>query len=239
MFLDLAEHLVQLDDGCTLAFVFPLTGAGAPSALGVRKLLAEWFHIEWVIASHDLDRFCFSENTDISEMLVVARRHTEAVPSNRPPTRFVCLRQNSALATDALFVATALHNETLSEVVGSISEWPSAKMAKGQWRPLGLTSPALVQAVQVLETGAFFRTTPMGNVAEVGPGGQRIRDVFTKHSSADQAGRRALWHNDTDKARSLQARSDVYIHTKPGEREQRLADKYWAGSICFSAIKPD
>lgn len=225
-FCVLAEHMTKLSGG-TVASVLPLSAAGDPSGREVRRLLAEWFHVEWVIASHDPDRYCFSENTSISEMLVIARRHPEPDPARRPPTKFACLRQNSALATDALSVATALHNGTLSEVVGSISEWPSAKMAKGQWRPLGLTSPALVEAVQMLETGTFFRTTPMGNVAEVGPGGQRIRDVFTKHSSADQAGRRALWHNDTDKVRSLQACSDVYIHTKPGEREQRLADKYW------------
>lgn len=228
MFLDLGEHLVKLDDGSTLAFVFPLTGAGAPSALNVRRLLAEWFHIEWVIASHDLGRFCFSENTDISEMLVVARRHPEAVPSKRPPTKFVCLRQNSALATDALSVVTALQNGTLDEADGSVSEWPSARMAKGQWRPLGLTSPALVESADSISSGKLFEVTTLENVSLIGPAGQRIRDVYTKHKIADEKGRRALWHNDTDKVRSLQSTSDVYIHAKPGEREQRLADKYWS-----------
>lgn len=228
MFLDLGEHLVKLDDGCALALVFPLTGAGAPSALKARRLLAEWFHVEWVVASHDLDRFCFSENTDISEMLVIARRHTESAPSQRPPTRFVCLRQNSDLATDALATATALHRGELDESLGSISAWPADKMAQGQWRPLGLTSSALVETAQEISNGKLFPATSLDSIARVGPAGQRVRDVFTKHEVADAMGRRALWHNDTDRIRSLIAHSDVYIHAKPGGREQRLADSYWS-----------
>lgn len=239
MFLDLGEHLVKLDDGSTLAFVFPLTGAGAPSAQKVRKLLAEWFHIEWVIVSHDLRRICFSENTDISEMLVVARRHSESVPSKRPSTKFVCLRQNSTLATDALTVSAALQNNALDEEIGSVSEWPATKMVEGDWRPLGLTSPALVETAEAISIGRLFQVTPLAELAHVGPAGQRIRDVYTKHEVSDTSGRRALWHNDTNRIRCLKGHSDVYIHIKPGQRERRLADSYWSQrSNLFFATKP-
>ncbi len=225
-FCVLGEHLAKLAGGA-VASVLPLSAAGDPSGREVRRLLAEWFHIEWVIASHDPNRYCFSENTSISEMLVVARRHTESVPSRRPPTRFVCLRQNSELATDALATATALHRGELEESVGSVSEWPAARMANGEWRPLGLTSPALVETAKAISSGELFPVTTLDNIAQIGPAGRRIRDVYTKHDVADTTGNRALWHNDTDKIRSLQTHSDVYIHAKPGEREQRLADSYW------------
>lgn len=109
MFIDLGEHLAKLDQGATLAFVFPLAGSSAPSAAGIRQLLAEWFHIEWIIASHDPVRTCFSENTDIAEMLVVARRHREADPARRPLTKFAVLRRNARSVVDATAVAAALH----------------------------------------------------------------------------------------------------------------------------------
>ncbi|MYB11262.1 MAG: SAM-dependent DNA methyltransferase [Acidimicrobiia bacterium] len=225
-FCVLGEHLARLSGGA-VASVLPLSAAGDPSGRGVRRLLAEWFHVEWVIASHDPNRYCFSENTTISEMLIVARRHSESVPSRRPPTKFVCLRQNSDRATDALATAEALHRGELDESVGSISEWPAHVMTKGSWRPLGLTSPFLVEVAESISNSELFPATTLDSTARVGPAGQRIRDVFTKHEIADTAGRRALWHNDTDSVRFLAASSDVYIHAKQGEREQRLAESYW------------
>ena len=61
MFIDLGEHLARIDDGSTLAVVLPLVGANNPSGLKARRLLAEWFQIDWVVASHDPSRVCFSE----------------------------------------------------------------------------------------------------------------------------------------------------------------------------------
>ncbi|WP_420638726.1 N-6 DNA methylase [Candidatus Poriferisocius sp.] len=226
-FCVLAEHLAKLDTG-TVASVLPLSAAGDPSGKEVRKLLAEWFHIEWVIASHDPDRHCFSENTSISEMLVVARRHAESDPSQRPATKFVCLRQNSPLSTDALALSVALQDGSLDESIGSVSEWPAAQMADGKWRPLGLQSNVLVEATEAISRSKTFPSILLSSIASVGPAGRRIRDVFTKHEVSDSLGWRALWHNDTKHIRSLEAKSDVYIHAKPGEREDRLAKSYWA-----------
>lgn len=234
MFIDLGEHLTELSSGATLAVVFPLSGAGAPSTSEVRKLLAEQFHIEWVVASHDPLRHCFSENTDISEMLVVARRHTEDNPDERPPTRFVCLHRNSRKATKALAVAAALRSGTLDEGIGIVSEWPASKMSLGEWRPLGLLSARLVEISRQITDGELFSVHRLGDIAQIGPEGRRIRDVFTKHSSSDKDGRTSLWHNDTDLIRTLMTEPDTYIRTKSDKkneklgRNQRLANRYWS-----------
>ena len=75
MFLVLGEHLCSRTG--TLACVFPLSSATAPSARGIRKFLAERFDIEYLVVSHDPDRESFSENTAIAELLMVARRKTK------------------------------------------------------------------------------------------------------------------------------------------------------------------
>ena len=224
MFMDLGEHLTKLDDGSVLATVFPLAGSSAPSAQEVRRLLADWFHIEYVVWSQDSQRPWFSENTSITEMLVIARRKS-ADPDKRPPTKFVCLRNNSRLTTDAVGTGLAILNDSLDTRVGSISEWPADRMVAGEWRPLGFSSPRLVADYERLVTENRF--TRLNDVADVGPAGQGVRGVFTHHDAADDKGRRGLWHNDPEVTkRSLRASTDRYIHACRGDEE--TAERYWS-----------
>ena len=226
MFMDLGEHLTAFSDG-VIAFVYPSSGAAAPSNLEARKLLAEQFHIEWVVASHDPARLFFSENTNISEMLVVCRRHAEERPAKRPRTKFLVLRSNPSESTDAAGVVAAIENENLPASVGTITEWPSKLMAEGRWRPMGFTSAHLADLFTRIESGNLFTVERLGDAWDIGPAGRRIRDVFTKESVADPKGRRALWHNDTGVTQTMHASTDTYIHAKPGARHQRLSDRYW------------
>ncbi len=226
MFMDLGEHLASLDESSTLAVVFPLAGAAAPSALPMRKLLGQWFHVEWVIASHDSHRPWFSENTTISEMLIVARRHP-ADAANRPPTRFVRLRRNPRTAAEAIQVAAALNSgDGGGARQAEVTSWPAQRMASGRWAPLGITSAHLTAVGEEIAAGEMMPVASLGGIAAVGPAGQRIRDAFTKHPLADAHGRRALWHNDTGTIRTMRAGTDSYIHAKPDKAD--LADSYWA-----------
>ena len=226
MFMDLGEHLTGLDDGATLAFVAPLAMAGAPSARPVRKMLAEWFHIEWVVASHDPTRPHFSENTAIAEMLVVCRRNSRSI-EDRPPTKFVRLRKNPSAATEAAFLGAALETGKLPEVFGSIVSRRAEKMADGSWEPIGLTSAYLSFTFEQIEEGTLFKSGPLGELAVIGPAGQRIRDAFVKHTEPDEKARKALWHNDTNRTQTIRANTDSYIRAKPNARLERLADSYW------------
>ena len=226
MFMDLGEHLTAFSDG-VIAFVYPSSGAAAPSNLEARKMLAEQFHIEWVVASHDPNRLFFSENTNISEMLVVCRRHTEADPAKRPKTKFLVLHNNPSESTDAAGVVAAIENQNLPASVGTITEWPTAKMTEGQWRPVGLTSEHLVDMFKKIESGNLFTAERLGDSWKIGPEGRRIRDVFTKEPVADKIGRRALWQNDTEATQTMHAGTDTYIHAKPDPRHQKLANNYW------------
>ena len=225
MFIDLGEHLVSLRDGATFALVYPQAGAAAPSALPIRKLLADWFHIEWVICSHDPERTWFSENTTISEILVVARRHSDE-PDRRPATKFARLRRNPRSATDAISLADALASDS-EHPDADVSTWPAQYMAQGRWAPLGIASAHLTTIAAAISDGQLFPVVALGDIANVGPAGQRIRDVFTKRTAADAAGRRALWHNDTARTQTLRARPDTYIRAKPNKRSRQLADRYW------------
>jgi len=82
MFLLLADHLADERSG-TVGFVLPAVVATSTGNEDFRKYLAGRFAIEYLVMSHDPDRIHFSGNTDISEMLIVARRAKTGPPPGR------------------------------------------------------------------------------------------------------------------------------------------------------------
>ena len=225
MFEVLGEHLTDLDRG-VLAMVRPTSAATGPSGLQNRKLLAEQFHVEWVISSHDLSRIWFSENTNISEMLVVARRH-EADPASRPPTKFVSLVRNPSTVVAASALASALASDPAAAAGAAVVEWPASNMVAGDWSPVMFANPWLAAVAAQLRSGKLLKTVPLASVASAGPAGQRIRDVFVRSDTGGVGGYDALWRNDTEATKTLISRPDFFAVAKPTGRDQRLAAKYW------------
>jgi len=243
MFVDLGEHLADMGSG-VLAFVYPLAGVAAPSNRDARKLLAEWFHIDWVVASFDPHRINFSENTSISEALIVCRRSPQE-PALRPPTKFVRLWRNTRSVADIAGTARSLMEWTpadgtdIANGIAQISTWPAKRMVGGEWAPLTIASAYLADVAGCLRDGVWKGTkfVKLGRRADIGPAGQRIRDAFTRHSRADSTGRKALWHNETDRVVSLATTADSYIHAKSGKGH--LADKYYSKAThLLIAAKP-
>ena len=235
MFVDLGEHLTSLEDGSTLAFVYPASGAAAPSNRAARKLLAEWFHLDWIVASHDLKRTRFSESTQISEILVIARRQPSS--KDKPNTKFLILRNNPSEPSYAASLVAALENDSLPAEIGTLEEWPVALVQRGIWRPLSLTSAHLVHIHRQIETQNLFRGVCLGELAQIGPDGRGVRGAFFKGLVADKHGRRALWHNDTRATQSLAAKTDTYIHAKPG-KEPQSANLWRHKSRLMIAVSP-
>ena len=235
MFEVLGEHLVDLDRG-VLAMVRPTSAATGPSGLENRRLLAEQFHVEWVISSHDPSRFWFSENTEIAEMLVVARRH-DAEPAKRPPTRFVSLMTNPSTVAAATAFASALASDPGAALDTAVLEWPTSQMIDGDWSPVMFANPWLATVAAAMRSGDLVRTVPLASVATAGPTGRRIRDVFERSETGGSDGYDALWRNDTEAIRSIRARPDYFSIPKPNERARRLAAKYWnqRGHLLVSA----
>lgn len=235
MFEILGEHLTDLDTG-VLAMVRPTSAATGPAGLQNRKLLAEQFHVEWVISSHDQARMWFSENTGVSEMLVVARRH-ESEPAARPPTRFVSLLTNPATVAGASALASVLASDPTAADGAAVMEWPARKMVDGDWSPVMFANPWLASVAADLRSGGLLQTQPLASIAASGPAGQRIRDVFERSDTGGYDGYDALWRNDTDVTRVLAARADFFSVPKPTERARRLAAKYWSqrGHLLVSA----
>ena len=98
-FTVLADRLLKSGSGA-LALVLPSVVPTAPGNLALRRYLAQRFHVDTIVSSHDPDRIYFSESTNIGEVLLVCRRWNNDLP--KPPTRVVNLAKNPRTPLEAL-----------------------------------------------------------------------------------------------------------------------------------------
>ena len=220
-FIVLGEKMQKTSDG-TLAMVLPTAIATNPAALHTRRYLAEKYHVDTIVVSHDPERIFFSENTSIGEMLVICRR------KGRGGTRVVKLARNPATPVAALDVAARIEGGGLDGGIDFVSEEiPRSLIKAGDWSAVNFLSPFLTGAYRALMDGDATEppVVPLRQLADVGPEGRRIRDAYTRQQMPTALGRRALWHHKTDVTVSMASEPDSYIVPKRGK--EKLADGYW------------
>lgn len=113
-FVDLGGRAVR--PGGRLALVLPKSVLTGKSWSLTRAYLAERFHLEFVITSHEAGRWNFSDSTDLSEALLVARRLHDDESRTDHATTWIGLRSNPLTAIEALGTLAAISN------AGDVSE---------------------------------------------------------------------------------------------------------------------
>ena len=223
-FLVLADYINKAESS-TIAAVMPLVAATNKSGFEIRRYLASRYHVETIVTSHDPGRIYFSENTSIGEMLLICRRWPDS-DKPKPPTRIVNLAVNPPTPSDAISVAWAVENGRVEgQGYGTVQEWPESRIAVGDWGAVQFLSPYLCERFSELARGDLFRSTALGEIAKVGPAGQRIREAYRRSSMPDAQGRMALWQHDTNVTQTMSARPDTHIAAKP--QYAHRADRYW------------
>ena len=193
-FTPIADILLQ--GSGTLAIVVPFTACTAASGKGERNLLTDpdRFQLELVVTSHDNRRIHFSENTDIHESLIIARRPAVGTPRN--PTAFVSLAENPASASEAHFLAEAIRqaldgDRSRLSNYGTIAWRTLEQLRDRPWNAACFYDQSLADAYdELLDNPAL---AAIGELATVEPGGQRIRDAFRKAEQRQNPDMRALW----------------------------------------------
>lgn len=227
-FVVLAEARLKQESG-GLASVLPTAFATSGAAKGTRRFLADRFHIEMVVTSHDPQRIFMSENTRIGEMLIVCRRWASNAP--KPETRFINLLENPTTPLEATALADDIDNPNTKKFTTHLV--PADRIARGDWYAVNFVNHHLVNASRELTAIAdntnadneHLNLTKLGAVSEIGPSGRRIRDTYRKSDIPTESGRRALWHHKTEILQTMRATQDVFIEPKTDKTE--LAEKYW------------
>ena len=119
LFVPLAD--MHTKRGGRIAFVLPIAVATGESWRKVRQLIAERYHLEFVITSQDPNHTNFSENTELSEILFIARKLNQG--ESPGSTHYVTLRRNPKTIHEALDLEARLvsASDLIGDNIGSQS----------------------------------------------------------------------------------------------------------------------
>jgi hypothetical protein len=194
-------------------------------------LIAEKYHLETVISSHDAERPNFSENTDLSEILFIARKRTGKKPAGR--TSYISLWRNPRSIHEALDLANRINQvdvpvtvegaglTTISGPNGKLGEMISLPGANGKenWTGALFAQSELLRVCWALERGTLRvpgrrKTVPvplcaLNTLGALGPDRKRIHEGF-KVTRDDWTPYPAFWNHESAKV--------LTIHQKPNAR---------------------
>ena len=204
-FTPLAEKLLHHERG-TLAKVLPAAGCTSAAGVAERRFLAERFHVERIVTTHDPRRIAFSENTGIHECLLICRRHSK---DERPPTEFVSLRRMPASAEEAVEAVESIAAGQGRDW-GQSCNWPSERVKAGDWTPVQWYDGKLAEIVRALETHRDL--VPAGSVLKTGASRQAAQDSWKRATDGEHP--EQVWVFDSISAKTR--------HSMLGSPEQRV-----------------
>ncbi len=154
MFETLAGCCLSANTGSVITMIAPTIIAAAPSAAGMRRWMAERFHLHTIFTHMGVMGVNLSQGThrEMHESIFVFRRQS-VTPPPPPATRIISLDRfpRDDAETDELFAGMdACGAGTLPNGWGEVSHWPVERIAAGDWTAAVWRSPQLAEACAAL-----------------------------------------------------------------------------------------
>ena len=244
-----------------LAFVVPAAIISGEAWSISRQLIADRYHLETVIASHDAERPNFSENTDLSEVLFIARKISSGEKSGR--TTYINLWRNPRTIHEAIDLANRIEHLTASAVsveeagvtsipglfgkLGEIVTTPAPR-EKENWTGALFSQTALMRTWFLLRRGIvripgddtdyLLPICPLSALGELGYDRRDIHDAF-ETAPDDWTPYAAFWGHDASKVRTIAQKpnNNLAARTKAAKgRTLKSAQAVWqkAGPILLA-----
>ena len=228
VFVALAD--MYLEPNGRLALVLPAALTTGDAWSKTRELIAARYHLETIVTSHDAARWAFSENTELSEVLVVARKRQPTEKPEKLMSRFVNLWHNPRSSGEALAIAhgvsrigvgAPLHvSEAVEHGVapirvggkkfGEVVHLPTVETADTWIGGAFAQTEALRAAVHLMRGKLYLPgssktwplpITPLGSLGQFGPDGRDIHDGF--ELSDTETNYPALWGTDGERITTI------------------------------------
>ena len=256
MFVPLAR--LHTKPGGRIAFVLPLALATGEAWAAIREIIANYFHLELVVSSHDIERYNFSENTNLSEIMFIARRLSNG---EKPKlTSYVKLWHNPRTIHEALDCASRMINAinvhgvkkneaqvirgTDGQPIGEIVRLP-APVGKEIWNAATIAQSHLLNVhtnlfhhhrvqIPVSHLTADVKLCRLDELGELGYDSRDIMDAFdVDQTSTEWSPYAGFWNHDSKKVKTIAQKpnSTLLARTKPlARRNLKPAEPVWAKS---------
>lgn len=234
---------LHLKVGGRMALVLPKALLSGVAWEKTRNLFRLRYQLEYLMVSHDPARWNFSDNTDLSEVLVVARKLVASGATPPPVTEStVCVNlwENPTTAVEALSIAHALARGgeppdveggqgALDIMLGDVKfgeavAVPWAELRDGSWMlPCAFAQADLVRAAHHLARGKLrlpgtpgetvIPLCPLGQLGTLGPDRRDIHDGFRLARRATAYP--AFWGHDASNMTTLAQAPNRHLSPLP------------------------
>lgn len=254
VFVAIADRYIK--KGGRLALVLPKALVSGVAWAPTRELLAKNYQVEFLVASHDPERWNFSESTNLSEVMLVARKLAKEEDASAKPTVVLNLWRNPDTAFEALAIYHTLKNkpappgprgqgalefhlgkekfgEALAFPWEEVQGWP-------MWiLPCAFAQSDLIRAAYYLTRGELWMPgrrglaavplKPLGDFVLLGPDRRDIHDGFnvSQHPTSFPA----FWGHDAQAITTLQQEPNAFLMplaVAKDSRPLRLAEDLWS-----------
>jgi hypothetical protein len=220
-----------------------------------RDFINQRYTLEYVIVSHEANHWNFSENTDLSEVLVIARKCREKTADGRAKVVCVNLWRNPRNTIEALTLARVLAKcsppamRTSQQPQGALTlsvgsdkygealavRWSELKTDMWSF-PCAFAQSELIRTLYALRIGRLilpgtkhYSEIPLcglGRIADLGPDPRDVYDAFRPGTA--KTAYRALWGHKGINCMSLEANRFLEPLVQPREgRKLRKVDDLW------------
>jgi len=216
-----------LRGGGHLSLVLPRALLSGVAWEKTRVLIGERYCLRFIIVRNEPDGWYFSENSNYSECMIVARKLRSGELQSEEPTKVVNLSKMPASSIEALTYAQEIENNPGvplekstgiaplrigNNKVGEVILCPPSRVRKGLWRfeaafsqtDLCRTAFFLTQGQLYIPNKGVVRklpTIPLLKLGSLGPDRRDIHDGFQEDSKSTAY--KAFWGHDTSVVQSM------------------------------------
>ena len=233
LFAGLADHCLDQSLGI-MTIINPTIALTAVGGHAERIAFAQRYHIHTVLTCHQPSNINMSQNTAITESIVLMRRHS----GPKPPTRFVNLDRMPA---DDLEVAS-LHRSlldcpegVLANGWGEVSQWPAERISDGDWTPAIWRSPELSAASARLDSDSDLCAIGEMPGCQVRASGPRLHESFVRSDEGDSGSIPVLESKGADAQKTIEGIPDSHWIAKEGREPQAEHYSKWASHLLVTA----
>jgi len=262
VFVAVADKHINI--GGRIALVLPKALLSGVAWGKTRNLFFKKYQLEYLVVSHDPERWNFSENTDLSEVLAVAKK-VGGQTSNNVESSTICLNlwRNPSTSFEALSIAQSVTEAQIPDLlssqgstdvsigdakVGEAVSIPWSDMRKRMWiLPCAFAQSDLTRVAYKMTDGELWLPSAgdlgqlnlctLREVGELGPDRRDIHDGFC--DGKNKTNYPAFWGHDASKMVCIDQKPNRYLSPvsrhKAGRPMRRVGD-LWpkAGSILLA-----